>query len=166
MWGIENIPTAFYNAMKKGYASGNNGVPVPGLANARIIRFQESNLSVIDQWQTGQDGWGFGTISIEAGNRPVWMLQWHGRLDEEVVLFHRHALNVQYQHDNIPTGLPGYFRGCRGPAFFQRGIFTYTNHVDRLSSFSELSGLEHITDNTGYIRGFNEYNARLLMGKS
>lgn len=159
---INEVETAFFEAMVEGWAAGAEPKSTPW--DHSIVFMGNVRFWVRDSWITDPNGIGdCGRIVIWLkgsslfSSKPVWVMQYGGYYDEAVISFLKAALMESYSS--------GLFYGGRGPYEFsddQRwpGL-KYRNIVER-NSFGGFWGWEQIECGSGISAGHHHYHGGKL----
>ncbi|MCX6716444.1 MAG: hypothetical protein NTV72_00785 [Candidatus Taylorbacteria bacterium] len=176
---IDRIMPAFFAAMLHGYASSDGEVKeVAGLFHrfSKITVFNGDEhgfegFKVIDLWEaTPFCDFSFGTTRVIYKGTPVWIMQYQGYYEKDVIPFLKLALATSYSKSE--------FTGGRGPMFFEVGEndspyfgLRYVNHfqtVGQVQDWKKFDGEEEILrkSSTGgpVVRaGYHKYSGLLLL---
>lgn len=160
---LDEVRRFFFEAISKGWASGNNGAPIrPENVHEgwREIGYNDHaafpGYSLIDQW--GKDvvsGKPAGSTFIHYHGVPVWAM-WYGKesYEKKALPFLQKALLFNYDRR--------LFVGGRGPRLFDIGAgLKYVNKPK--GTFAQFEGEEYIEDlSTGVRLGSHKYWGRSL----
>ncbi|MEI6238099.1 MAG: hypothetical protein WCP15_01020 [bacterium] len=176
---IEKILPAFFAAMLHGYASSDGVVKeVAGLFHrfSKITVFNGDEhgfegFKVVDLWEVTPFGnFSFGTIRVIYMGIPVWIMQYQGYYEKDVIPFLKLALATSYSRHE--------FTGGRGPTMFEveemespyHGL-RYENHFQKVgekTDWRKFDGEEKILRGSGMGKhavrvGYHEYSGLLLL---
>lgn len=166
-WTRRDIKNAFFGAMMDGFVNLSADRPkkktILELLDSKITKYEHvtaagGKLTVVDCWQTTpRSNASFGTTTISDQAGIVWMMQYHGVYDSEVIPFLKEALRQSYSRKN--------FHGGRGPLHLAKNGMIYTNRVTYAGSdvsYDHFFGREEICDEDGHLFGWHEYHGMLM----
>ena len=165
MYRRDEILPVFFQALMNGYAGNAEETTIPALPGSKLIPFQLGPFKVFDCYHVspkpGADTsalYSFGQTIIWHEDVPVWMMQYQGAYDEQVIPFLKRALHHAYRSNN--------FVGGRGSRLYQddEKLYVYTNRVEPPNDWTHFRGREEVfsTAMDGALRGWHEYQGMLL----
>ncbi len=130
----------FLEAAQRTYAADVPEVKNPNVSGERGYRYERGELSYLDRYTVGTNGWSFGQTIIWQEDQPIWWMHYHGRARMPAVTgFLKDALMAAY--------VEGRFIGGRGPFAFHRAEISpslYLNRPRPSSTFVDFAGREEI----------------------
>lgn len=148
----------FFDAMRAGYASGDNGKPTrPGYVE---ISFEENEYELVDEWMNAPSprGTSHGQTRIWYRDIPVWYMHYSGHYHKHALPIVRKSLGLAYTQGRFIGG-----RGVRYLELFDSEYeFVYTNSPDpHWDTFGSFRGVETVHCK-GLLVGYHSYNGGLI----
>jgi hypothetical protein len=143
---LEEMREFFFLGVIRGWASGNDGYPLPeeegglGIEGWKETIYQDSlgfaGYRLVDRWGRDPDsGKPSGSMMITHFKMPAWVMWCGGELyEKEALPFLREALMASFRKRK--------FYGGRGPRRYSKGDLLYVNRFH--GSFERFHGQEYI----------------------
>lgn len=119
---MAKVQQFFFKAMVEGWATNTPKIKVADMPGYKAIYFKDGNYSLMDRYcVTPLSNKSAGTTTIWFNDIPVWVMNYGGYYEEEVIDFLKRMLGKTYQASE--------FIGGRGPWTYVQEDFAYRTHI-------------------------------------
>lgn len=133
------IEQFFLRAMAESWANNAVAKKIVEMPGYKALSFSEGGFYLLDSYCADErDVRSDGTTTIWFHNRPIWIMQYGGFHQREVISFLKSALMKSYKYYQS-------FCGGRGPYYYKEGDLLYINRPIS-NDFGNFAGQEEIID--------------------